>query len=221
MVFLACGDEPLGGGAFAIVLVVSVLLGDPLGCEGNDDVGVGMDKGSAHHRVRVGRSSVAVVGDTAGGTMDLVGTEGAGSVKRQQGVSPEYREVFPSLQALQVGNYPAEGRTQRDGINTVETFPQAGVRRGLVNAEEVHDHRMLGRLLPGIPVKVEKGGRLEHAHGDPDIMPSTREKPRCLIESGMEAKEVRTVKIRPEMEHAFEIRSWTGYCSIFEFVLVC
>ena len=66
MVFLACGDEPFGGGAFAIVLVVSVLLGDHLGCEGNDDVGVGMDKGSAHHRVRVGRGSVAVVGDTVG-----------------------------------------------------------------------------------------------------------------------------------------------------------
>ena len=157
MVFLECGDEPLGGGAFAIVLVVSVLLGDHLGCEGNDDVGVGMDKGSAHHRVRGGRGSVAVVGDTAGGTMDLVGTEGAGSIKGQQVLSVQGGERFQDLRALPFGNYPAEDGPHMDGVNPVETFPEAGIRRGFRDTEEGaqgEGYRWVIHVATGLAVKL-------------------------------------------------------------------
>ena len=167
MVFLECGDEPLGGGAFAIVLVVSVLLGDHLGCEGNDDVGVGMDKGSAHHRVRVGRGSVAVVGDTAGGTMDLVGTEGAGSIKGQQVLSVQGGERFQDLRALPFGNYPAEDGPQMDGVNPVETFPDAGIRRGFRDTEEgaqVAGYRWVIHVATGLAVKLQERGHCEKEH---------------------------------------------------------
>ena len=123
-----------------------------------------------------------------GGTMDLLGIVIARTIKRQQVVPPEYREVFQPLRALQVG----KGRTQMDRINPVEMFPQAGVRRGLINAKEV-----------------------------PDIRQSMRVKPQCLTGTGTAAKTLRTVDRSRAWKHAFESVWWTWYCSIFEFVLVC
>lgn len=55
-----------------------------------------------------------------------------------------------------------------DRINHVETFPQAGIRRGLFNAEEgceVLDHRTLGLFAPGNPVKGQERRCLELEDG--------------------------------------------------------
>ena len=54
-------------------------------------------------------------------------------------------------------------------INHVETFPQAGIRRGLFNAEEgleVPDHRTPDLFTPGNPVKVKERRCLELEYGD-------------------------------------------------------
>ena len=136
MVFPEFGDEPLGGVAFTVVLVVSVLPGDHLGSQGNDNPGVGMDKGTAHHLVLVGPGSVPVVPDTTGGTMDLFGTVIAGSIKGQQVMSVQGGEMFQDLGTLQPGKDGAEGRSQMDGVYPVETFPEAGIGRGFCNTEE-------------------------------------------------------------------------------------
>ena len=168
MFLFVVGEKPLGGIAFAIVLLAAILPGDHLGSQGNDNPAARMDKGTTHHLVVVAGGTILVCLGAAGGTMDLVGTVVTGAVKRQQVVSPEHREVFQSLRTLQVGKDPAEGRTQMDRINTVETFPQAGVRRGLVNAEqvpEVPNHRTSGFFAPDHPVKVKEGRCLELENG--------------------------------------------------------
>ena len=170
MFVFAVGGKPPGGIAFAIVPVAAILPGDHLGSQGNDNPASRMDRFTTHHPVVAAGGTIPVGLGAAGGTMDLAGTVATGAVKRQQVVSPECREVFQSLRTLQVGKDGTEGRTQMDGINTAGTFPQAGVRRGPVNAEqvpEVPDQHALGRPTPGIPVKVRKGGRLEPEHGGP------------------------------------------------------
>ncbi|MCY4309034.1 MAG: hypothetical protein OXC57_12310 [Rhodobacteraceae bacterium] len=67
--------------------------------------------------------------------------------------------------ARQVGKDPVEGRTQMDRINPAGTLPQAVVRRGLENTEEVSeapDCRALGIRCPGNTVKA-KGGTVPSA----------------------------------------------------------
>ncbi len=168
MVFLEFGDEPLGGVALTIVLVGPILPGDHLRCQRNDNFGIRMDKGPAHHLVLVGSGSVPVVLDTAGGTMDLFGTVVAGPIKGQQVMAVQGGEMFQDLRALQFGKDGSEGGSQMTGVNPVETFPQAGIGRGFRNTEEgpqVEGYRWIINLATGLEVKLQERGQLEKEHG--------------------------------------------------------
>ena len=191
MVLPEFGDEPLGGVAFTVVLVVSVLPGDHLGCQRNDDVGVGMDKGTAHHLVLVCPGSVPVVPYTAGGTMDFPGTEITGPVKGQQVMSVQGGEMFQDLRTLQFGKYPAEDGSQMDGVNPVETFPQAGIGGGFRNTEEgpqVEGYRWIVSFTAGLEVKLQERGHFEkeHCHSRQQAVPEGKASMVDMVGDGFE-----------------------------------
>ena len=79
---LAKPFEPAAGGvSLAIVLSLTVLLDDRLGCQRDDFLEVGMDQGGPQQLMGIGDAAVAMVLFQTGGTMDLGGGEIRGAVQ--------------------------------------------------------------------------------------------------------------------------------------------
>ena len=75
--------------------------------------------------------------------------------------------MFQDLRALPFGNYPAEDGPQMDGVNPVETFPEAGIRRGFRDTEEgaqVEGYRWVIHVATGLAVKLQERGHVEKEH---------------------------------------------------------
>ena len=65
------------------------------------------------------------------------------------------------------GNYPAEDGPQMDGVNPVETFPEAGIRRGFRDTEEgaqVAGYRWIIHVATGLAVTLQERGHCEKEH---------------------------------------------------------
>ena len=128
---LAKPFEPAAGGVpLAVVLGLTVLLDDRLGCQRDDFLEVGMDQGGPQQLMGIGDAAVAMVLFQTGGTMDLGGGEIGGAVQRQQVMAVQIDEAFKHLAALQATEDLAERGPQVRGINQDPGCPASESRRG-------------------------------------------------------------------------------------------
>src|SRR5271166_3890623 len=98
---LAKPFEPAAGGVpLAVVLGLTVLLDDRLGCQRDDFLEVGMYQGGPHQLMGIGDAAVAMVLLQAGGTMDFGGGKIGGAVQRQQVMAVQIDEAFQHLAPL-------------------------------------------------------------------------------------------------------------------------
>src|ERR1051326_9603835 len=95
---LAKPFQPAAGGVpLAVVLGLTVLLDDRLGCQGNDLLEIGMDQGGTKQLMGIGDVAVAMMLHQARGTMDFAGGEVGCSVQGHQIVAVEISESFQCL----------------------------------------------------------------------------------------------------------------------------
>ena len=131
---LAKPFEPAAGGVpLAVVLGLTVLLNDRLGCQRDDFLEVGMDQGGPQQLMGIGDAAVAMVLLQAGGTMDLGGGEISRSVQRQQVMVVQIDETFERIAALQATEDLAERGSQVRGIDRIQDVPHLGVGGDAVN----------------------------------------------------------------------------------------
>ena len=125
---LAKPFEPAAGGVpLAVVLGLTVLLDDRLGCQRDDFLEVGMDQGGPQQLMGIGDAAVAMVLFQTGGTMDLGGGEIGGAVQRQQVMAVQIDEAFKHLAALQATEDLAERGPQVRGIDRIQDVPHLRV----------------------------------------------------------------------------------------------
>ena len=114
---LAKRFEPAAGGiSLAVVLGLTVLLDDRLGCQRDDFLEVGMDEGGRQQLMGIGDVAVAMLLHQARGAMDLGGGKIGRAVQRHQVVAVQIDETFERLAALQATEDLAERGPQARGI---------------------------------------------------------------------------------------------------------
>ena len=132
---LAKPFEPAAGGVpLAVVLGLTVLLDDRLGCQRDDFLEVGMDQGGPQQLMGIGDPAVAMVLHQARGAMDLGGGEIGRAVQRQQVMAVQIDEAFERLAALQATEDLAERGPQVRRIDGIEDVPHLGVAGDAVDA---------------------------------------------------------------------------------------
>ena len=125
---LAKRFEPAAGGvSLAVVLGLTVLLDDRLGCQRDDFLEVGMDQGGPQQLMGIGDVAVAMLLHQARGAMDLGGGKIGRAVQRHQVVAVQIDETFECLAALQATEDLAERGPQARGIDRIENGPHLGV----------------------------------------------------------------------------------------------
>ena len=132
---LAKRFEPAAGGvSLAVVLGLTVLLDDRLGCQRDDFLEVGMDQGRPQQLMGIGDVAVAMLLHQARGAMDLGGGKIGRAVQRHQVVAVQIDETFERLAALQATEDLAERGPQARGIDRIENGPHLGVAGDAVDS---------------------------------------------------------------------------------------
>ena len=120
--------EPAAGGVpLAVVLGLTILLDDRLGCQRDDFLEVGMNQGGPQQLMGIGDAAIAMVLFQTGGTMDLGGGEIRGAVQRQQVMAFQIDEAFEHLAALQATEDLAERGPQIRRIDKIQDLPHLRV----------------------------------------------------------------------------------------------
>ena len=159
---LAKPFEPAAGGVpLAVVLGLTVLLDDRLGCQRDDFLEVGMDQGGPQQLMGIGDAAVAMVLFQAGGTMDLGGGEIGRAVQRQQVMVVQIDETFEHIAALQATEDLAERGSQAGRIDRIENGPHLGVGGDAV--DPIDGAKVVVRVAAAV-VEGQQGWVLEREH---------------------------------------------------------
>ena len=160
---LAKPFEPAAGGVpLAVVLGLTVLLDDRLGCQRDDFLEVGMDQGGPQQLMGIGDAAVAMVLFQTGGTMDLGGGEIRGAVQRQQVMAVQIDEAFEHLAALQATEDLAERGPQVRGIDRIQDVPHLRVAGDAV--DPIDGAEVVIGVVAAV-VEGQQGRVLEREHG--------------------------------------------------------
>ena len=161
---LAKPFEPAAGGVpLAVVLGLTVLLDDRLGCQRDDFLEVGMDQGGPQQLMGIGDVAVAMVLLQAGGTMDLGGGEIGGAVQRQQVMAVPIDEAFEHLAALQATEDLAERGPQVRGIDRIQDVPHLRVAGDAV--DPIDGAEVVVGVVAAV-VEGQQGRVFEREHGE-------------------------------------------------------
>ena len=123
--------QPAAGGVpLAVVLGLTVLLDDRLGCQRNDFLEIGMDQGGPQQLMGIGDVAVAMVLLQARGAMDLGGGEIRRAVQGQQVMVIPIKEAFEHRAALEATEDLAERDSHASRVERDPGWPASGSRRG-------------------------------------------------------------------------------------------
>ena len=157
--------QPAAGGVpLAVVLGLTVLLDDRLGCQRNDFLEIGMDQGGPQQLMGIGDVAVAMVLLQARGAMDLGGGEIRRAVQGQQVMVIPIKEAFEHRAALEATEDLAERDSHASRVERIQDGPHLGV------AGDVVDPIDGAEVVRGVAAAVVEGqqGRIferEHREG--------------------------------------------------------
>ena len=123
--------------AFAVVLVVAVLLDDRLRRERNDLLVIGMNHGGSQHLMLIGDLvGLAVRFLQAGIAMHSFRRVVSRAIHRQQAIAIQKGVGFQSLSALQLSKNIVEQRPQRIRFERIEYLPHLRIARNLLDTKK-------------------------------------------------------------------------------------